>query len=156
MATEENEDNVLESLKDLADEAKSAHATFKRKLDAGGLAPEAVASELGDLLSLFADLALATYSAHGEHFEWAGEVDDDIEMLKEQLGPESALLPEDAQRLKETILALQNNLRIPAGSDDDVPRILAARASEAVAFIDSIIIEEGDEDEDEEITVPTN
>jgi hypothetical protein len=156
MATETKEDNVLESLEDLSREASGAHASFKRKLAQGALNdPAALAGEIQDLFSLFSDLALGSYNAHKDHFEWASEVDDDLEELKEHLGPESALLPEDAMKLKATILSLMN--AIPSSADESA--ILKARGEEAVAFIDGITIE-GEEDdapeEDDEVEEATN
>lgn len=147
MATETQEDNVLESLEDLAREASGAHASFKKKLAQGALNdPAALAGEIQDLFSLFSDLALGSYNAHKDHFDWASEVDDDLEELKEHLGPESALLPEDALRLKATILSLMN--AIPSSADESA--ILKARGEEALAFIDSILIADDEEDAPEE------
>lgn len=140
------EDHVLKNLHELANDAAAANKAFQRKLATGTFAdPAALASEVSDALSLFADLALFTATAHNEHYEWSEGVDDKIEELEEQLSPESALMPGDASRLKETILALLN--AIPPSADESA--LLKARAEEAITFIDSVTIEETEGDEDE-------
>lgn len=142
-------DDVLKILKGLADDSKAAHTAFQKKLAAGALAdPTALAAELGELFSIQADLAQYAFQAHFEHFEWAAEVDTDLDDIKEQLGAGSTLLPEDALKLKTAILALVQNLRSP---DDDITLAAKKQADDAIAFIDEITAEvEDDETEDEE------
>lgn len=141
-------DDVLKILKGLADDAKSAHAAFHKKLMAGVLAdPAVLATEVLELFSIQADLAQYVFQAHFEHFEWAGDVDTDLNEIKDQLGDGSTLLPEDAVKLKTAILSLVQNLRTP---DDDVTLAVKKQADEAIAFIDEVTAED-DDDEEEEI-----
>ncbi len=141
-------DDVLRLLHGLAEDAKSAHVSFQKKLASGALAdPAALAGEVGELFSIQADLALHAFQAHHEHFEWASEVDTDLDDIKEQLGAGSTLLPEDALKLKTTILALVQNLRSP---DDDLTLAVKKQADDALAFIDEVTAEIEETDEDEE------
>lgn len=136
-------DLILKSLSDLREEAKSAHATFKKKVASGALTPEALAGELSDLFSLTADLAQYTFQAHHEHFEWAEGVDNDLDELK---GAASVLLPEDALKLKTLIFDLLKNLS--TAPSEEILASLNQRAVEAVAFIDEVTAEEVDEDDE--------
>ncbi len=141
-------DDVLKILKGLADDAKAAHATFVKKLASGALAdPAALAIEVGEIFSIQADLAQYAFQAHYEHFDWASEVDSDLDDIKEQLGAGSTLLPEDALKLKTAILSLVQNLRSP---DDDITLAVKKQADDAIAFIDEVTAEdEGDDEETE-------
>lgn len=144
-------DDVLKILKGLADDSKAAHVAFQKKLASGALAdPGALAAELGELFSIQADLAQYAFQAHYEHFDWASEVDSDLDDIKSQLGDGSTLLPEDALKLKTAILALVQNLRSP---DDDITLAVKKQAEGAIAFIDEVTAEvedEGDEETDPE------
>lgn len=158
MASEKPEtepDDVLKLLKGLADDAKAAFDTFKRKLASGGMAdPAALAIEVGEVFSILADVSQYAFQAHYEHFDWASEVDEDLDELKDALGGGTTILPEDAARLKATILALAQNLRAPDG-DEDVIQALKQQAADAVTFIDESTAEEGDEPDDDEDEEPT-
>ena len=141
-------DDVLKILKGLADDSKAAHVAFQKKLAAGALAdPAALAGEVGELFSIQADLAQYAFQAHFESFDWASEVDADLDDIKEQLGAGSSLLPEDATRLKAVILSLVQQLRTP---DDDLTLAVKKQAHEALAFIDEVTAEEADEPEEDD------
>lgn len=149
---EKDPDQVLALLHGVAEESDSALKSFKKKLDSGALAdPTALAREVFDLFSILTDVAKHNATAHHEHFTWASEVDTDLDEIKEELSSVgSTLLPEDAERLKATILALTNNLRTPTGPDDaDVVDALRARAAEAIEFIDEATAEEEELDDTE-------
>lgn len=154
----DTDDDVLKSIQLLRDDAKSAYDSFSKKLASGAIDLPSLATEVKEMLSLQADLAGLTFQAHFEHFDWASDVDEDLDTLKESLGGTS-ILPEDAARLKSTILALAQNLREPTDASDDVPARLKTLAAEAVAFIDESTLEESEEeadDEDEETDTEIN
>lgn len=148
---QDTDDDVLKSILLLKEDMKSAHGAFSKKLGAGTLTLELLSAEVGELFSMQADLAALTFQAHHEQFDWAGEVDDDIDQLKASLGDGTTILPEDAARLKATILSLVQNLRAATDSaDSDVLTQLKARADEAVAFIDESTAEDDPDEPDDE------
>lgn len=148
----EKDDDVLEQLRGLAGDARDSYEAFKKKLTSGLLAdPTVLVTEVGEMFSILADVAQYAFQAHSDHFEWSGEVDSDLEEIKETLGEtESILLAEDALRLRETISALVQNLREPTGSDDDIPAILKKRAEDALAFIEEVTAEDPEDPEETE------
>ncbi len=150
---QETDDDVLKSIQLLRDDAKSAYDAFGKKIASGTLDLAGLASEMKDMLSLQADLAGLTFQATFENLEWAAEVDEDLDALKEGLGGTS-ILPEDAVRLKTTILSLVQNLREPTSPDDDALAALKARAAEAISFIDEVTAADEDDDEEEEEEEP--
>jgi len=146
-------DAVLQQLKSLSDDATSAHDVFKKKLAAGALAdPATLAVEVGELFSILADVSQYAFQAHFEHFEWAAEVDDDLNEIKDAIDMDgSSLLPEDAVKLKSVILALSQNLREATSPDDaETLAALKAQATEALAFIDEATAEEAEVDDEHE------
>jgi len=149
-AEEAEADDVLHLLKGLADDASGAYEAFKKKLAAGALAdPNALAVEVGELFSIMADVSQYAFQAHFEHFEWAAQVDDDLDELKGMDG--TTILPEDAAKLKGVILVLAQNLRAASSPDDEaLLATLKQQAAEAVAFIDEATAEETDEEDDDE------
>jgi hypothetical protein len=155
-APAENDDDVLKSIQLLRDDTKSAYDSFTKKIAAGTLDLAGLAAELKEMVSLQADLAGLLFQATFENLEWAAEVDEDIDALKEGLSA-TTILPEDAMRLKSTILSLVQNLREPTDPHDEALAALKARAAEAVAFIDEATEADDDDDEtDEEVETETN
>lgn len=157
MATEEfNADEALELIKGMRGSAKADFASFKKKVKDGAIrSMDQLLAELTDLFSLTVDIAEMTLALHTEHMEWSGDIEEEIDALKEG-GDASALLPTDAASLKATLLALGQNLRASTGPDDHVPELLTEKIAVTIAFIDSITIadeEEGeggaDDEEDE-------
>lgn len=141
MAVETPPDEVLGQLVSLATEARSADESIKSLITAAPILDnETLTGQLSDLYAMVADLSGFNARAHTEHFTWAEDIEAEIDELKD---PSSALVPEDAQRLKGVINELL--LAVPAASDD-----LRTRATEALAFIDEVTIEDADDDADEE------
>ena len=146
-------DDVLELLRGLASDAKDAQASFQKKLTQGALAdPAVLAGEVGEMFSILADVSLYAFRAHSDHFEWGAEIDTELEEIKENLGEGgSMLLPEDAQRLKDTVIALAAALQSKTPLSAEALADLEKRAVTAVAFINEVTAEEVDEeDEDDE------
>lgn len=153
MANEEfDQDEALKLIEGLREEAKSAFASFKKKTEsagAAGLSAADLTHELVDLFSLVVDIGEQSFSLHTEHMDWAGDIEEEIDALKEGAG-QSSLLPTDATALKTTLLALQHNLRQPTGPDDHEPELLTKKVTETLAFIDAITAAEDDDEEEEE------
>jgi hypothetical protein len=148
--TRETDDDVLQSIQLLRDDAKGAYDSFVKKLAAGTVDINTIVGEMKDMLSLQADLAALTFQATFENLEWAGEVDEDLDALKEGIGG-TTILPEDATRLKATILSLVQNLRASTDPEDEgVLAAIKARAAEAIAFIDEATAEDDEDGDDEE------
>lgn len=145
----DEEDPVLTVIRDLRDEAKSAFAAVKKKVDTGIITDiPALAREFVDMFSILVDVTEATFTAHTEHFEWAGEVDEELDAIKGE--GMSQLLPSDADALKGTLLALVENLRASLGPDDTLPDLLRAKVTETISFIDSITGEPDDDEEEDD------
>lgn len=153
MATEEfNADEALELVKGLRSEAKSAFASFKKKVSTNAIVDmPSLLAEIEDLFSLVVDIGEMSMNLHTEHMEWSEGIEEEIDALQTGEGA-SALLPSDAEALKSTLLALGQNLRPSTGEDDNVPALLASKIVETIAFIDGITIsdDETEEDEDDE------
>jgi hypothetical protein len=158
MANEEfDQDEALKLIEGLRSEARSVLASLQKKVTAAGaagLSTQELTHELVDLVSLVVDIGEQSLSLHTEHLEWGGGIEEEIDALKEGEGG-SSLLSTDAQTLKTTLLALQQNLRAPTGPDDNVPELLTAKVAETLAFIDAITVPDEEEetepdDEDEE------
>ncbi len=145
-----DEDLIIGKLKDLSQEVEAEADSFKEKLVKSTVDP-VVARGLKNLFSMLTDLSQYTLQAHSETFEWAKQVDNDIEELN-GAEPSTQFLPEDALRLKSLLLALSQNLRAATGDDDDVPATLGKEVGKAILFIDesTLEIEDGDDDEDDE------
>lgn len=147
MTEPDKEDQLLETIIELGNEAGATAEAFKKSIAADGTVSLVVLTRaLSDALGLVADLAGATGGAHREHYEWAGEVDAQLDEIEAQLGGASVLLSEDAEKLKGAILALVKELR---PGDDAALTAVRVAAAEAVAFIDSIT-EDPDDNEDPE------
>jgi hypothetical protein len=153
---QDTDDDVLKSIHLLSQDVKAGFESFKKKA-AAGLSPTDLVSELNELYSMQADAVALMFQAHYEHFGWAGEVDSDLDDIKAQLEADgSTILPEDAVKLKSTILALVQHLREPTSSTDTVLDVKKL-ADEAIAFIDESTaeIEEDDETDDEDEATET-
>jgi len=150
---QDNDDDVLKSIQLLRDDAKSAYDSLVKKIASGTLDLPGLAAEVKEMVSLQADIAALMFQSTFESLEWAAEVDEDLDALKEGLAG-TTILPEDALRLKTTILSLVQNLRDPTEPDDAALAALKARAAEAITFIDEST-EAGDDDEEEEETETT-
>lgn len=156
MATEvetDTEDETLRLLGDLREEASADWESLKKKLKEGPLDPVTASNKIADILGLMVDLATHIHQAQAENLDWASDVDDEIEQLKAGLPPSSQLLPQDAQNLKDLLLALVQNLRAPAAEPDVALEQLKLQVAQAVLFIEENTIDpdaEGDEDEEDD------
>lgn len=161
MAEAEPEDEILKQLTDLQSEGKDALASFQKRVAAKAFTdPNDLANEMKDLFALFLDLAALTSSAHTEHFEWAADVDDELESIREGMPPGSVLIPSDAENLRQLLVTLRDNLRAPTSDPTDQQLILQLqqRTADVLAFVAEITADDGegdeDEDEDEETETP--
>lgn len=146
-ATAESADHQLAILQGLGQEAQSALQAFTKRASSGTPfdVPE-LTRQVADLFSIVVDLATGTTSAHKDHYEWGGEVDDELDRLGDLVeGDTSRLTPTDAGTLKATLTALMALLPTDASTD-----AVKTRGLEAIAFIDEVTITEGDEDEEDE------
>lgn len=148
VSPQDPDDDVLRSIQLLKDDTKSAFDAFSKKVASGALVDFAsLVQEVREMFSLQADLVALTFQAHSDSFEWSGEVEQELDALR---GASTTILPEDAARLKATILSLVQNLRDPVEGSDDALAALKLRASEAVKFIDDSTAEDPDDEDDED------
>ncbi len=147
-----DQDQIIESLRELTLEAKSEFQRFKRKLKEAALNdPAALASAVSDLFSIVTDLCDKTTAAHADHYEWGAQVNEELDALAGD-SEGSMLLPPDAFKLKALLADLKNNLREPKADPDDVELLTALKAQvdEATRAIDEMTVETDDETEEAE------
>jgi hypothetical protein len=140
MADDNAPDEVLGQLVSLGNEARAAEEAFKT-LDPTAMDVATLTGQVADLFAFVADMAAFNARAHTEHFTWAEGVDEDLDELKD---PSSALVPEDAARLKSLLTDLLGALPLP------MPEELRSRVAEAIGFIDEITLEETETDPEEQ------
>lgn len=146
-------DEILKQLTDLQNEGKDAFASFQKRVTAKTFTdPNDLANEMKDLFALFLDLAALTASAHTEHFEWAGGVDDELDSIREGMPPGSMLIASDAENLRQLLVTLRDNLRTPSSepADQQLIQQIQARTVDVLAFVAEITADPEEEDEEDD------